>query len=129
MMSGFLLFYVLAAALCSYGVWRWWRVSSMRKWEKGVARIVKFEEQERSCSYKGMRWPYFVPTVQFVYEVRGKEYTGSRFSVHNVTIGAKGELDAAIGGATVGASVQVFYDPVDPRRATLTLPSYDGVII
>ena len=101
----------------------------MRRWQKGAARIIKIEEQKRSYAYAGKRLPYFVPKVEFAYEVSGRQYTGSRFSVHNFTIGAKGEGDEVVGGAKVGEVVEVFYDPTEPSRASLTLPSYDGVVV
>lgn len=128
-MTAAIFFSIIAVAICGYGAWRWRRVSSMRRWHKGVARIVKIEEEERFTTMKGMRVPYFVPKVEFTYEVAGREYRSDRFSVHNFTLGTKGEVGEVLGGAKVGDAVEMFYDPAAPRRASLAVPDYDGVIL
>jgi hypothetical protein len=128
-MSVAVFFSIVAAAVCGYGFWRWKRVSSMRRWRKSAARIVKIEEQERFTTIKGMRVPYFVPKLEVAYEVGGREYRSDRFSIHNFTIGTKGEIGEVLGGAKVGDAVDLFYDPASPERASLRVPGYDAVVL
>ncbi len=51
------------------------------------------------------------------------------FSVHNFTIGTKGEIADVLRGAKVGDTIQIFYDPKVPHRASISVPGYDGVIV
>jgi hypothetical protein len=100
----------------------------MRSWSKGIARILKVEQIERSYAFKGVRRPYYVPRVEYAFEVSGHEYRGSRFSVHNFVCGTRDEIFELLRGAKPGDEVDVYYDPHDPREAVLTLPGYEGVV-
>lgn len=101
----------------------------MRRWKKSAARILKIEELERVHVQAGMRMPYYVPKVEFSYEVGGREYRSDRFSTHNFTLGTKGEIAEVLRGAKVGDTVEIFYDPQSPQRTSIEIPGYDGVIV
>ncbi len=90
---------------------------------------MKIEEREHFTTMRGMRIPYFIPKVEVAYEVDGRVYRSDRFSIHNFTIGTKGEIGEVLGGAKVGDTVELFYDPTAPEKSSLAVPSYDGVVV
>jgi len=122
-------FGALGLAMITYGVWRWWLVSKMRKWTKTPGRIARFEEEKRMHAQHGITAPYFVPKIEVAYEVSGTKFRTTRFSVHNFTVGFPGEARELFAGRAVGDTVEVHYDPSQPGHSIVQVPSHDGALV
>jgi hypothetical protein len=74
MLSPEFFFGCLAVALCGYGLWLWRRISSIKRWPKCPARILKLEEEKQIIDLNyGMRGANFVPHIEVSYVVAGRE--------------------------------------------------------
>lgn len=76
--------------------------------------------------------PYvrYDPKILFSFQVAGVTYTGTRFSIHNFTLGIAGnELDELLNGASEGHTIEVYFDPKNPQNSILAIPAYEGAVI
>ncbi len=122
-------FGALGLAMTAYGGWRWWLVSKMRTWTKTSGRIERIEEEKRMRTQHGVTAPYFVPKIEVAYEVSGISFRSKRFSIHNFTVGFPGEARELLAGRGVGDPVEVHYDPSQPSRSIVQVPSHDGALV
>jgi hypothetical protein len=127
-MTASFFFGFVAASICCFGAWLWWRVASMQRWVLTAAQITKLEIQTRQHSYKGTPYKEYVPRLEFSYQVDGRKFQSNRFSLFNFTLGGKDDIRDVIVDAKVGDTVKVYYDPAKHSRACIKLPTYNGVI-
>lgn len=113
----------LGAALIVAGHCTWRAGRATRSYTRTRGRVVRaeVEESRRTSEEGGAR---FKPVVRYAFEVRGRTYESERISA-----GAGTGVDSAdpqdarrvVGRYPSGAEVDVWFDPLDPRRSVLVV--------
>ena len=115
-------FSVIGGARSLFEVWSARRkVKESRRWPCAVGRIVRSEVvSHRTENIKGRRHSVYVPCIEYEYTVDRRPLRGSA-----VCLGSEVNTSSRHRAATrcckypVGATVDVFYDPIKPEDACL----------
>jgi hypothetical protein len=103
------IFGTIFATLSFYGVWRWWRVSTIAKWTRTKATITKLDVEASKGRMNGVPYVSYVSLVEYRYQVDATAYLSTRFSVHNLLVGnSRDELKTLLGGASLGDTINAF---------------------
>ncbi len=126
------IFGVIAIVLLGWGIWLTRGgirgVADARaslNWPSTIGKIVSttvVEERPVGTSTgSGTRRTDYRPVVQYSYSVNGQNYSAGhrRFNDDLIAYGSTEKAEAAIEKYRVGQTVQVYYDPANPRNAVL----------
>jgi hypothetical protein len=110
---------------------KWWQVKVASHWLPIPGKIVSARVVARSVESlsndsqtQGASEVRNFPEIEFEYEVGGRKYRGSRYSVQE-NLG-NFEIPETMARFPKGAKVTVFYDPKDPNKAVIERTMPDG---
>lgn len=61
----------------------------------------------------------YSPDVAYIYQLNGKDYSGSKISDLSYSTSSEGEVRKKLAKYAKGSTVAVYYDPEDPYNSTL----------
>jgi len=110
---------------------KWWQVKVASHWLPTPGKIVSARVVARSVDSmsgdsqtRGATEVRNFPEIVFEYEVGGRKYRGSKYSVQE-NLG-NSRIPETIARFPKGAQVTVFYDPKDPNKAVIERTMPDG---
>lgn len=126
-------FFVLAAGglvLMLTGIWLWRKMAQSRKWMKTSGTILSSNIRREWRQMAGGRMVYFVtPEVSYDYLVNGQKYTGSRVAIIEDDSSYEDSTQQDGLKYSVGQQVDVYFDPLKPSSASLTLSDASNGIL
>jgi hypothetical protein len=91
-----------------------------RRWPKTGGRVTLSEVHAFSRRSKsGRPIDTFMPVVEFVYSVKGREHRSRMMRLDTEVAGSKSYAERLAGKYPAGRTVTVMYDPADPSRGAL----------
>lgn len=106
-------FVVLGPSMIGYGVYSNRVDGASLKWPMTTGRIVNYDK-----TYRGGKNPGYNYTATYAYSVNGMHYTEQRYAVWSDYVEGGGWSDF-MDVHPVSSSIEVYYDPNDPKSAVL----------
>ncbi len=116
-------FSVIGGAHCLFGVW--WtqrKLQDSRRWPSAEGGIVRSEVVRKAAEQIKRRSNLYlyVPLIEYEYTVDRRPLRGSKVSLGGeFNTSSRHRAETRCGRYAVGATVNVFYDPINPEDACL----------
>lgn len=109
---------------------KYWEIRQASRWPATPGKVVASQVKSRSKQQGDMGYNESdtnlenYPFVEYEFEVNGKKYRSSRYTIGEKT--SDYELEDILNRHPVGTAVTVYYDPTNPKNAVLerTFPTW-----
>ena len=96
----------------------WWLSKKSAAWPSVSGKIIRSTLNVIKGREVG-EFTQYEPLISYSYDIHGCSYTSGRFTFSETIFKSQEAAQAVCDKYSTGASVEVFYDPNNPKRATL----------